>query len=284
MSNQHRTVELYSILGFANVSLNFAGKIFNTVKRGPSRGDKFPQNGDTSHPARPPIHSLNKNWSIGFGASLFLHAILAFLITKIAVVKLEPDPPTPLAIEFYVLPKTGNTTPENTNDTGRYASLPERFAEAASKAPTQIPRTANKKEGSGWTEQNGFQHANTFFASEVLSAPENLKTRQVLSQTENSERELQLCNTEALEQIARWNSDLEPNLVLPYARKTLEHEGRTFHARGAAFRSKTNWYRLWFDCTLSASGIEVEAFSFRVGQLLTTQEERQYFLTTHDLH
>ncbi len=108
-------------------------------------------------------------------------------------------------------------------------------------------------------------HASRMLSAEALAKPRNRSARQSLPKLNDTERMVQLCDIEAMEQLAQWRHDLRPELVSAYATRELAIEANTVEADGAAFRSGSAWYNLKFRCQLSPSHQTVVAFDFLAG-------------------
>lgn len=107
--------------------------------------------------------------------------------------------------------------------------------------------------------------ARAFYAATILARPENRSARDALKTLSPSERNEQICDTEAMEQIRRADAKFRPDRLIAYALENIEVDGDTLHAAGAAFRSAHRWFRLTFDCTLDAKRNTVTAFRFLIG-------------------
>ncbi len=108
--------------------------------------------------------------------------------------------------------------------------------------------------------------ARAFYAAAILARPENRSAREALKTLAPAERDEQICDTEAMEQIRRSDAKLRPDRLIAYALEDTRSDGNTLHAAGAAFRSAHRWFRLSFDCTLDAKRNTVTAFRFLIGE------------------
>lgn len=107
--------------------------------------------------------------------------------------------------------------------------------------------------------------AQAFYASAILARPENRSARDALKTLSPEERNEQICDTEAMEQVRRADAKFRPDRLIAYALENTQVEGDRLHAPGAAFRSAHRWFRLSFDCTLDAKRSTVTAFRFSIG-------------------
>ena len=87
-----------------------------------------------------------------------------------------------------------------------------------------------------------------------------------------SEKLVQLCNIEGLEQIRRAMPQYDPDTLVPYATSDPLTAGLTLSAPGAAFRSRRKWYGMTFKCTAAADLAGVTAFEFKLGQPIPEAE------------
>jgi hypothetical protein len=102
-------------------------------------------------------------------------------------------------------------------------------------------------------------------SGQELASPRNRSARLEMSRMAPEERAIQLCNVEAMAQIAAWKTALRPDSLVAYAMADIVVSGETLVADGAAFRSRRNWYAVHFRCTLRPDHAEVDGFEFRVG-------------------
>lgn len=116
------------------------------------------------------------------------------------------------------------------------------------------------------TPPGGMVHAKTMLSARVLADPRSRQAREDLATFADSERILQLCNLEAMEQIEAWNGTYRPDNLVAYARSEETISGNTIKADGAAFHSGDQWYELRFDCDLAPTRDKVVAFAFEVGK------------------
>lgn len=113
---------------------------------------------------------------------------------------------------------------------------------------------------------SGMVRPGTMLSARNLAHPRSKKARADLATFAIEERGVQLCNIEAMEQIAAWNKDLRPDSLVAYARANEKVAGSRIVAAGAAFHSGRKWYELAFNCDLSPAMDKVVAFEFKVGK------------------
>ena len=99
----------------------------------------------------------------------------------------------------------------------------------------------------------------------TLADPRSREARALLSTLDDTERMIQLCGLEAMEQVHAWRDTLHPTAVVAYAMEDAVVSGDRVDAGGAAFRSGEAWYGLSFECRLEPDHTAVAAFAFKVG-------------------
>lgn len=115
-------------------------------------------------------------------------------------------------------------------------------------------------------------------SQKVLADPRSRKARQELATLAPDERIIQLCNVEAMAQVAAWSKELKPDRVVAYAMADPQILGAALTADGAALHSKHDWYRLRFQCDLTPDHQKVVAFQFLVGAPIPKKEWRDHSL------
>lgn len=124
--------------------------------------------------------------------------------------------------------------------------------------------------------------ADKLYSAQVLADPRSRGARKALPQLAPQERIIQLCNIEALAQLRRQQSGLQPDLVVPYAMKDAKVTGQMLEAKGAAMRSKKHWYGLAFNCKVAPDLKTVVAFEFLLGAEIPEQQWADHDLTVDD--
>lgn len=76
----------------------------------------------------------------------------------------------------------------------------------------------------------------------------------------------QRCNARAMGMVSREHADMRPEEVVAYAFAEPEGAAPAITAPGAAVRSRGHWYHLSYACRTSADGMEVESFSYTLGE------------------
>jgi len=111
-------------------------------------------------------------------------------------------------------------------------------------------------------------HATNLLSANVLTNPHSRAMRLALLTFEEETRMEQLCGIEAMAQISAGMKPFAPDRVVAYAMADVKRTNDTLVAEGGAFRSERKWYRLQFECRVSANRERVEDFSFAVGNAI----------------
>ncbi|WCA61628.1 DUF930 domain-containing protein [Agrobacterium tumefaciens] len=113
----------------------------------------------------------------------------------------------------------------------------------------------------------------TRMLSEVILADRrSSQAKEALSQLAPAEQIEQLCNLEAMAQVAEFNKELKPDRVVVYAMADTKLERNSFLAEGAAVHSGKSWSRLRFKCDLMPDHKKVSAFEFIVGEPIPREQ------------
>lgn len=205
----------------------------------PSAADSIlPRHGEWLSP-------FGEEWRWALAAAVLLHLLLALALA------LAPDEPalvpteeSGIAVKIVAPPAAAPSLPPPVLST---PPVPQPQAPAAPPAMVAPTKMLSRK---------------------ALADPRSRQARTSLATLDGSERMVQLCNLEALEQIHAWNAGFDPELVVPYAMRNETVSATTVTAEGAAFRSHDAWYGLSFECRLGGGGRQVVAFRFRVGDAI----------------
>lgn len=128
----------------------------------------------------------------------------------------------------------------------------------------------------------GMIHATAMLSAAALADPKSRQAREMLPHIDATERSVQLCNLEAMEQVHAWKPDFAPERIVAYAMADLAIAGDTIRADGAAFLSGGEWYTLRFDCGLAADHASVASFDFKVGDTIPRDQWDAHSLPTAD--
>lgn len=120
--------------------------------------------------------------------------------------------------------------------------------------------------------------ATRILSGETLAHPLSRKMREMLPLFEEETRLEQLCDIEAMAQIAASLKQFQPDRIVAYAKADVRIIDNTLVAEGAAFRSNRRWYGLTFTCGLSADRQSVQSFEFLVGEEISKRMWDKYNL------
>jgi hypothetical protein len=182
----------------------------------------------------------------GIGASLALHAVLLVLVLSVALGEKPLPGERPVAVEIL--------TPQQFE-----AMTSPRRTEVPAPAPPPTPAPTPPP-----AEQAMIQPTEMLSAA-TLADPRSREARALLSTLDDTERMIQLCGLEAMEQVHAWRETLRPTAVVAYAMADAAVSGDRVDAEGAAFRSGGAWYAIRFRCRLRPDHAAVAAFAFKVG-------------------
>jgi hypothetical protein len=203
---------------------------------------------------------------LGVAGSVALHAALLaalFLLTPLR----SFVAPEPSAISVDLIPLSA-TEPE-----------PETPAPPQLAAPTPAEAA---EDGAPAQAADGSFRATRLYTGQLLTTPAMASVRRDLKTLAGSERVVQLCNNEALEQIRLAAPQYDPDTLVSYAMADPLQTGLMLTAMGGAFRSRRQWYGVSFQC-IAAAGLDgVESFSFRLGEAIPESEWEEHNLNAED--
>ncbi|WP_417685954.1 DUF930 domain-containing protein [Roseibium sp.] len=208
--------------------------------------------------------SSDFGFAIALLAAIVLHAVL------LAAFKIDNDdrtapPAEALTIDLVPPPAKSKGTP-----------VPEKSARSAAD-PTDQPRP---DESGDTPALPTMTRARRLYTASVLEDSRYSEARQLLQETHIEDRLLQLCNTEAMEQIALVRPDLSPDKVVAYARSDVMIAGNSVTAAGAALRSNGIWHDLHFRCDANTAELSVSAFEYALGNPIPSGLWEQLSLPT----
>lgn len=112
----------------------------------------------------------------------------------------------------------------------------------------------------------------------TLEHPQSRAMRTALGRMEKETRLEQLCDIEAMAQIAAHLQAFKPDRIVAYAKGDVTFASNILIANGAAFRSGQKWHELAFTCELSKDQESVQAFEFTVGRAIPKRDWERYSL------
>jgi hypothetical protein len=155
---------------------------------------------------------------------------------------------------------------------------PEQFA-AARRRPEPVPQPVPEASSSSAPaarpaapEPSPVMRPKIMLSGRTLADPRSRQARAALRQMTGDERMVQLCDLEAMAQIAAWSAAYRPDRVVDHATRVTRVAGYVVVAEGAAFRSDHAWYGLRFRCALTADLAVVAAFEFSVGEAVPRED------------
>ena len=245
---------------------------------------------------------VDKDTILGGLVSVGLHgAVLALLLITFPVsthsvqpedVKVELVPPPP-------------TAPEKKSDDNNKAASDHKAFEAASndeKENTKIePNRASEQEGSDKPQpiegasrspedkasdsqpilsaekspssvaslakqEAPMVKAKKIYSKDALSNPH---VKQALGKLSPTDRVIQICGIEALEQIRHHRPDIVPDMMARTGGALTES---SLKMSGGAFRSRNNWYNLDFNCTINPKDMAVSSFQYAIGDTIPKKD------------
>jgi hypothetical protein len=225
-----------------------------------------------TRPARRPVP-----W--GVLASLLLHAGLVLaLLTLPPPRQSEPAAIRAVTVEIVAPPPAMRPPPPATEPGPRVEpEPPTRPAAAPTLSVPPLPDPAPSR-----PSEPGMVKPSRMLSGRELADPRNRAARREMSRMAPEERAIQLCNVEAMAQIAAAKAALRPDVVVAYAMADVVVAGDTLVADGAAFRSRRNWYAVRFRCALRPDHAEVTDFEFRVGDAIPKRLWADHALTDDD--
>lgn len=219
----------------------------------------------------PPIAAPPTRSAWGGLASLCLHgALIGLLLIGPNKARLEPPVPRSIAVQLI--------------SAADFAALqapaepPSEPAAPKATAPTSQAAVPSPKAAAS----GAMIEATTLYSGALLAEPASAKLRAAMPTLDGSERAVQLCDIEAMEQIRRARPEFDPDMLVAYAMAdTLVRDGALV-ADGAAFRSRREWYEVRFSCTVRADFSGVATFSFAIGSFIPHEQWDAHYLTAEE--
>jgi hypothetical protein len=206
-------------------------------------------------------------------SSVLLHGLL--LIALVLAPAIEARPPQPEETTVDVM------SPGQFDEMLRGAKSADRSAEKpVEKAPARAPAESSDLAASASPALNPapggemriWRKAAQILSDATLADPRHRKLAARLRMLETNTRLEQLCNLEALLQIAEKEARFHPETVIAYAMRETRSDGDSIIADGAAFHSEGQWYNLAYKCRISARQQKVSAFEFATGEAIPERE------------
>ena len=128
--------------------------------------------------------------------------------------------------------------------------------------------------------EDGMFVAKRFLSAKALDDPRSADAKAALPMMHSDERLLQLCNIEALEQVAALDDTFRPDLIVSYAMDDVRVGAAAAKAPGAAVRNGGHWFNLAFECTVTPDLEQVAAFAFRLGDEIPEEDWESHNLVS----
>ncbi len=189
-------------------------------------------------------------------ASLALHALLA-VVALLAFPVHPPQPPPPpesMSVEVLTPEEFARLSPAAPNP----LPPPPKPETAAPPAAPVLPPTPRDLVA----PRTPLAHAPTILSGGAIDRV----ARASLRSLDGDARFEQLCDIEALEQVARAQKNSKPEKAVAYAVKDTRIEGDTLVAEGGAYLSRGHWYHLAFRCRATPDRRRVLSFDFATGE------------------
>jgi Domain of Unknown Function (DUF930) len=113
----------------------------------------------------------------------------------------------------------------------------------------------------------------TMLAAKSLNDRRSASARAAMKTLAPEEQLIQLCNVEAMEQVAAWKPGLKPQQLVAYALADPEIDSNSVNAKGAAILTKNQWLKLEYECLAEPSSNRVVSFSFRLGDPIPQEDQ-----------
>jgi hypothetical protein len=218
----------------------------------------------------------------GLAGSVALHAgLLAALFLLTPLRSFVVPEPTAISVDLIPMsalepqPVEATAPPQLAVQAPVEASEPT--APAADRQSQQVPAA-----GVPSRDADGTFHATKLYAATMLNQPEMKSVKRGLATLASSEKVMQLCNIEALEQIRLAASQYVPDTLVSYAMASPIQTGLMLTAMGGAFRSRRLWYGVSFECVAAPTLDGVTSFSFKLGEAIPRDQWEEHFLNAED--
>ena len=204
---------------------------------------------------------------LGLAGSVALHAgLLAALFVFTPLRDFVVPEPSAIAVDLIPM---GAIEPEAVE-----APAPPQLA-------TPAPAEATEA-GAPALDADGTFHATRLYAGPLLDTPEMDSVRRSLNTVADSERVVQLCNIEALEQIKAAKPEFFPDTLVAYAFGEMNVAAGVLTAPGAAFRSRRRWWSVSLRCAVAPDYSAVTAFEFTLGDEIPRNQWEEHYLTEEE--
>ncbi|MEQ1770085.1 MAG: DUF930 domain-containing protein [Devosia sp.] len=219
----------------------------------------------------------------GIASSLLLHVLLlaaALFLTPLR--SLVVPPPAPIEVQILTPDQLDALFPAPAVPSPPVVAQPAPLAAPPAEAAPEPGAGGEAATPTTPAPVHATHISKTFYAADLLQQPDMARIRRGLTQFAGSERLVQICNIESLEQIRRAEPEFEPDTMVAYAMTDMMSSGLTLLAPGAAFRSRRKWYGVSFHCTAATGYEAVTAFSFTIGDPIPEEQWEAHSLNAAD--
>lgn len=115
-------------------------------------------------------------------------------------------------------------------------------------------------------------------AGPVLARPNRKSAQDQLMKLDPQARYEQRCNSRAAGAVSREHKGFNPDEVVAYAFADSKLQGTVVTAPDGALRSRGKWYHVSYVCKVSADGLNVEQFSYKLGEEVPRAEWDKHYL------
>lgn len=152
----------------------------------------------------------------------------------------------------------------------------------ATVTPLVAPEITKEPDAAPAAPADGMTEATELFANRVLADPQNRQVRETLPLLDNSERIIQLCVIEGLEQLRAAKPGPLPDSISTSAFGQPTLLGLTLDAPDAAYRAGRLWFGLRYTCTVEQDFTGVAAYRFAAGEPVPEAEWEAHDLIAED--
>ena len=220
----------------------------------------------------------------GVAASAALHGVLLVAAVLVSPLRQYVVPPSPIAVEIVSPEQYAALQQATAVATPQALAVPSPAPRAtvAAPPPDAPTRLAPSPPLQPDLPENKTYRATQFYAASILGEPGMEHIRRTFATLASSEKLMQLCNIEGLEQIRRAQKQYDPDTLVAYAMSDPISSGLTLSAAGGAFRSRRKWYGIAFKCSIAADLSAVTAFEFRIGEAIPEAQWEEHNLNAED--
>ncbi len=213
----------------------------------------------------------------GLAAAGLIHIAFAVVVVLMPVAPKLPEVTEEfVAVEVVTLPPLDTPAVKQPEMVPQLPSVQQ--AEEAPVGKAELPPPASAAEMLRPEGAPKMVKPSLMLSEKTLSDPRSRSARQMLVALAPKERIGQLCDLEAMAQVAAWNKKFLPDRVVDYAMSNPKISDNSFVADGAALHSKHEWYNLRFKCELTPDHKKVAAFEFLMGDVIPKKEWEEHSL------